>query len=76
MLHAFNKFPRLARLPVARRRRAVARLTGTVIRDDRGGEVLEYALIAGLIVIAAVGAITCFGLKLRSRWNRVNTSLS
>ena len=29
-------------------------------REDEGGELLEYALIAGLIVIAAIAAINVF----------------
>jgi Flp pilus assembly pilin Flp len=31
--------------------------------DDRGGEVLEYALIAGLIVVAAIAVIGAVGTR-------------
>ena len=44
-------------------------------RDDRGGEVLEYALIAGLIVIAAIAVIGSVGTKVLARWNSVNASM-
>ncbi|MDB5174056.1 MAG: Flp/Fap pilin component [Phycisphaerales bacterium] len=44
-------------------------------RDERGGEVIEYALILGLIVIAAVATITAFGTKVLARWTSVNDSL-
>ena len=37
-------------------------------RDQRGGEVLEYALIAGLIVVAAIAAITAVGGAVMARW--------
>ena len=35
-------------------------------REEDGGEVLEYALIAGLIVIAAIAAIKVFSNALTS----------
>ena len=46
-----------------------------LVRDDRGGEVLEYALIAGLIVIAAIAVIGSVGTKVLARWNSVNASM-
>ena len=44
-------------------------------RDERGGEVLEYALIAGLIVVAAIAVITTVGGKVLARWNSLNSGL-
>ena len=46
-----------------------------LISDDRGGEVLEYALIAGLIVIGAIALITSVGGKVLARWQSVDSSL-
>jgi pilus assembly protein Flp/PilA len=46
-----------------------------LISDDRGGEVLEYALIAGLIVVAAIAVITTVGQKVLAKWNGVNSGL-
>jgi pilus assembly protein Flp/PilA len=43
--------------------------------DDTGGEVLEYALIAGLIVVAAIAVIGKVGGKVLARWNSLNTSM-
>lgn len=37
-------------------------------RDEEGGELLEYALIAGLIVIAAVAAIKVFSGAISSKF--------
>ena len=37
-------------------------------RDEEGGELLEYALIAGLIVIAAVAAIKVFSGALKTKF--------
>ncbi|HEX8524385.1 MAG TPA: Flp family type IVb pilin [Tepidisphaeraceae bacterium] len=46
-----------------------------VVRDEAGGEVLEYALIAGLIVVAAIAMITSVGGKVVARWTSLNSSL-
>ena len=50
-------------------------LLNRLIKDDRGGEVLEYALIAGLIVVAAIAVITSVGNKVFARWSSLNSSL-
>lgn len=42
--------------------------------DDQGGEILEYALIAGLIVVAAIAVIASVGTKLLARWNSIDSS--
>jgi Flp pilus assembly pilin Flp len=47
----------------------------TVLADDAGGEVLEYALIAGLIIVAAIAVITSVGTKVLARWTSLNGSL-
>ncbi len=46
-----------------------------LVRDERGGEVLEYALIAGLIVVAAIAVIGAVGTKVLARWNSVNSGM-
>ena len=46
-----------------------------LVRDEEGGEVLEYALIVGLIVVAAIAAITSVGGKVLARWTSLNTSM-
>jgi Flp pilus assembly pilin Flp len=47
----------------------------SIVRDERGGEVLEYALIAGLIVVAAIAVIGTVGTKVLARWTSVNSSV-
>lgn len=44
-------------------------------KDESGGEVIEYAIVAGLISIAAIAVIGAFGGKVLARWNSVNSSL-
>jgi Flp pilus assembly pilin Flp len=46
-----------------------------VAADDRGGEVLEYVLIAGIIVIAAIAVIAAIGGKNLVRWTSLKCSL-
>ena len=53
----------------------MSRLLRELIRDERGAEVLEYALIAGLIVIGAIALIASVGGKALARWQSVDSSL-
>ncbi|MDB5175017.1 MAG: Flp/Fap pilin component [Phycisphaerales bacterium] len=45
------------------------------VTDEQGGEVLEYALIVGLIVVAAIAAITAVGTKVLARWTSLDSSI-
>ena len=45
------------------------------LADDAGGEVLEYALIAGLIIVAAIAVITTVGTKVLARWTSLDSSV-
>lgn len=45
-----------------------------LLNDERGGEVIEYALIAGLIVVTAIAVITKVGTKTLARWQTINSS--
>ena len=51
------------------------KLIKKLVRDESGGEVLEYALIAGLIIVAAIAAITSVGSKVLARWTSLNASV-
>ena len=53
----------------------VTNLFCKLVSDERGGEVLEYALIAGLIVIAAIAVIGAVGTKVLARWTSVDTGM-
>jgi Flp pilus assembly pilin Flp len=52
-----------------------AQIIVSLIRDENGGEIIEYALVAGLIVIAAIATIASVGTKVVARWNSLNASL-
>ncbi len=53
----------------------VTSLLRRLIADEDGGEVLEYVLIAGLIVVATIVVIGAVGTKVLARWNTVNTGM-
>jgi Flp pilus assembly pilin Flp len=61
--------------PVRNITRHAARHAVAVLRDQSGGEVLEYSMVAGLIVIAAIGLIRSVGTRVLARWSSLNASL-
>ena len=44
-------------------------------RDERGAEVLEYALVAGMISVIASGAVSAVGAKVLGYWKALDQSL-
>jgi pilus assembly protein Flp/PilA len=46
-----------------------------LMKDQQGGEALEYALVAGMIVVGAMATIACVGTKLVARWTSLNNSI-
>ena len=55
--------------------RTLIRQSLKAFRDEQGGEVLEYALVAGLIVIAAISVIGQVGAKVLAKWTSLNARL-
>lgn len=50
--------------------KAMKNLIVGLVRRDRDAEMLEYALIAGLIVVTAVAMISSVGHKFLLRWQQ------
>jgi pilus assembly protein Flp/PilA len=46
-----------------------------LIRDKRGATAIEYSLIAALIAVASISAITTVGTHLSTTFNSVATKL-
>ena len=46
------------------------------IRDESGQDLIEYALIAGLIGLAAVAAMTGLSTKMKQAFNSVGNGLT
>lgn len=55
--------------------KATKKLLGKLVKDEQGGEVLEYALIAGLIVVAAIAVIGTVGTKVLARWTSLSNGM-
>lgn len=47
-----------------------------ILRNDSGATAIEYGLIAALIAVAAIGAMSALGSKLSATFNSVGSSLN
>ena len=52
------------------------RLVAKMRRDEKGATVIEYALIAALVSIAAIVAFSAVGTKVGTTMNKVSSALS
>jgi Flp pilus assembly pilin Flp len=53
----------------------ITKMLNRLIADENGAEVIEYALVLGLIVVGAIVIIGAFGTKVLARWGSVNSSM-
>jgi Flp pilus assembly pilin Flp len=51
------------------------RIIRRLYSDETGGETLEYALVAGLIVCGSLAMVLKVGTKVLARWGSLNSSL-
>ncbi len=51
-------------------------LISRFMKDDSGATAIEYVLIAALVSVAAIGALTAMGNSLSTMFNTVSTALS
>ena len=47
-----------------------------VLKDESGATAIEYGLIAALVSVAAIAALTSMGSSLETMFNRVSNELS
>jgi pilus assembly protein Flp/PilA len=47
-----------------------------LVRDEQGATAIEYGLIAALIAVAAIGAMTSLGGNLTTTFGKVNTAMT
>lgn len=45
------------------------------LMEDGGGEVIEYALILGIVIVVTVVTVGGFGTKVMAKWTSVNASM-
>lgn len=50
-------------------------LSRRLLKNEQGGEVIEYALVLGLIIVVAIAVIGAVGVKVAARWTSVNSSM-
>lgn len=46
-----------------------------MLKNEKGATAIEYGLIAALIAVAAIGAMSTLGTKLNSTFDNVSTKL-
>ena len=56
-------------------RTSMVSLFAKLLKDETGATAIEYGLIAGLIALAAISAITNIGKNLSTTFNTVATKL-
>ena len=54
---------------------AVRKLWSRLVRDESGGEVLEYAIVAGLIVVGSIALIGLVGGKVKQTWTNLHSGM-
>jgi pilus assembly protein Flp/PilA len=53
-----------------------AELFERIVREDEGQDMVEYALILGLVSVIAVVAVTATGASVSAIWSKVSTAVS
>jgi pilus assembly protein Flp/PilA len=48
----------------------------TLVRDDSGQDMLEYALLTALIALAAVGAVRATGIEINELFGEIEDDLA
>lgn len=54
---------------------SLCRKARALLRDEGGGEVIEYALILGMVVVVCIAAIAGVGGCVKQGWEHINNSL-
>ena len=46
-----------------------------IARDERGVEAVDYALVIGLIVVAALSVMSSVGVRVLARWTSLDNAM-
>ncbi len=52
------------------------KVLANLLRDESGATAIEYGLIAALISVVIIGAVTLVGTQLSTTFNTISTKLS
>lgn len=47
-----------------------------MLKNEKGATAIEYGLIAALIAVAAIGAMSSLGTKLTNTFNKVSSNMN
>ena len=53
----------------------LGRTLTSLVHDERGAEVLEYALVMGMIALVAIGPAQAVGQKILQYWRSLDSAL-
>ena len=53
-----------------------AAATKRLAKDEDGSAIMEYGLLAGLIAVVAIGAVTTMGSQLKTVFTNIGTALT
>ncbi len=56
--------------------RKFSSILGHLVRDEQGGETLEYALVLALLVIGAIMLLSKMGVRAVARWSSIEQALA
>jgi len=54
---------------------SITKMLTRLLREENGGEAIEYAVVTSLVVMAAIGALKSIGTKVLARWSSLNSSM-
>ena len=57
-------------------RQALGRFIGLMTAETNGQDLIEYGLLASLISVASVGAVSVFGISVSELWSGIVADLS
>jgi Flp pilus assembly pilin Flp len=46
-------------------------LVHRLVTDESGGEVIDYVLVLGLVVLAAISLMGTLGIRIVAKWNSI-----
>ncbi|HDZ20474.1 MAG TPA: Flp family type IVb pilin [Phycisphaerae bacterium] len=55
--------------------RTIRKFIKKLVADERGLETVEYAIIAGLITVAAIATITAVGVLVHQKFQSLETAM-
>lgn len=50
----------------------IRNFSARLARDEQGNEVVEYALLLGMLVCACIFLVSALGKKVVGRWDKIN----